>query len=35
MYSTEEGNILSEKPQNMEKTHVSSGWKSFHKLTIK
>jgi hypothetical protein len=32
VYSTEEGSIVSEKPENMEKTHVSSGWKSFDKI---
>jgi deoxycytidylate deaminase len=31
-YSTEDGIIVSEKPQDMEKNHISSGWKSFSKL---
>ena len=29
MYSTDDGTILSEKPENMEHTHVSSGWSAF------
>jgi len=29
-YSTDNGDIVSEKPINMEKIHVSSGWKSFN-----
>jgi pyrimidine deaminase RibD-like protein len=32
IYSTEDGNIISEKPKDMEKNHISSGWKSFNKL---
>jgi len=29
MYSTDDGNIISEKPQSMEKNHISSGWNAF------
>ena len=29
MYSTDDGTIKSEKPQDMEQTHVSSGWSAF------
>jgi len=29
LYSTDDGNILSEKPEHMERLHVSSGWGAF------
>jgi len=29
MYSTDDGTIKSEKPQDMEQLHVSSGWAMF------
>ena len=30
MYSTDDGTIKSEKPQDMEQTHISSGWGAFN-----
>jgi hypothetical protein len=32
MYSTDSGEIVSEKPSEMEFLHISSGWKSFNRL---
>jgi len=32
LYSTEDGRIIAENPKDMEKTHVSSGWKSYDRL---
>jgi deoxycytidylate deaminase len=29
MYSTDDGIIISEKPENMEQLHISSGWNAF------
>ena len=29
MYSTDNGNVVSEKPENMEKLHTSSGWNAY------
>jgi hypothetical protein len=29
LYSTDEGNMIVEKPQEMEHLHVSSGWNAF------
>ena len=31
VYSTDDGNINCEKPENMKQLHVSSGWKYFQK----
>ena len=33
IYSSEEGYIVSEKIINMNKTHISSGWKAYLKFT--
>ena len=30
MYSVDDGSVISEKPENMEKTHQSSGWLAFN-----
>jgi len=30
MYSNDNGDIVGEKPQNMEKLHLSSGWNIFN-----
>jgi len=32
MYSTDSGEIVSEKPSEMDLLHISSGWKNFNKL---
>lgn len=32
IYSSEEGNVISEKIINMDKTHISSGWNAFLKF---
>jgi hypothetical protein len=32
MYSTDNGSILSEKPEEMELIHISSGWNAFKKF---
>jgi hypothetical protein len=29
MYSVDDGSVISEKPENMEKKHISSGWLAF------
>jgi hypothetical protein len=29
-YSTDDGSLISEKPENMERVHVSSGWSAFN-----
>ena len=34
-YSTDTGDVMSEKPENMEQMHVSSGWNAFKKFTKK
>ena len=32
-YSTDSGDVMSEKPENMEQIHVSSGWNAFKKFS--
>lgn len=32
LYSNENGDIITEKPENMEKIHISSGWNAFSQL---
>ena len=32
LYSTDEGCLVCEKPENMKKTHVSSGWNYLNKI---
>ena len=34
MYSTDDGIIITEKPENMKKSHTSSGWNAYKKFTI-
>lgn len=29
IYSTENGELISEKPENMDQLHISSGWNAF------
>ena len=31
LYSTDEGDVKSEKPTDMEKIHISSGWNMYNK----
>ena len=33
MYSTDDGIVLTEKPEDMEHVHVSSGWNAYNKFT--
>lgn len=35
IYSTDDGSFITEKPERMDKLHISSGWKNFKKFIYK